>query len=716
MPLRLALVIVVLFNTASCESVSAVYSNKQKIVVYNNNQAQIEKEYVVKDNLSVGRHTITIKGLLSGVNDESLFLKGNAEILDFKIVQTFSKVEPSLDYTAKIEQLTASMEKLLSTQRELLYGAKRYQDKQDSVKRFAENSLAVGTGQSRPTIEEASAIIQYQDAEMEKIDRAMLEIDAKKSTVASDIVVLQRQINDLKAAIAATSANLQQVSVSSSSSSRNIKQQQQQQRDREDHGIVVPPEVISIVEEKSVEFQIDLKKASSAVSPLVFSTSYLTQPASWSPDYDIKVDDFIGDGRSSSSSSMATKGTSLYSLRLDYYANVWQQTTEDWTDTTLSLATSSPSYFNRPAMPNKKGVYFNSPRAFTRSFNGIATSAAAPQMKMARAQSFMAMDRAEGGDMEMMEDGAMASQAEPMMMMEDMHISATGSSVGDLGSAHLFTINYPVNISSSHYKKEINQGVTTRNVKKHRLLLDSISIDAAHVFTFAVPSQDTQPWLQSWVQYPATATSPLLAAYNSRVLLHGMYAGTTAVESTQPGGKLKLSLGPDRNIQIKTSTVIPTHKGKEEDKSTWFVTDKRKFRLRTEERITTIASTYPAIDSAAATSRAQLVIVSENLPRSTEEGEITVELMVPESKQFASLSSVIGDEAADEEFLSAVLEAEKVAHLDTTVQLPSSGYRTYFNKFSGNIYWAAWVTPGQAVSAPFKYKIMWPDEKSAVVY
>jgi hypothetical protein len=248
-----------------------------------------------------------------------------------------------------------------------------------------------------------------------------------------------------------------------------------------------------------------------------------------------------------------------------------------------------------------------------------------------------------------------------------------------------------------------------------------------------------------------------------------MYVGTTSLEATQPGGNLKLSLGPDRHIAITSSSVLPTHKGKEEDKSTWFVTDKRKFRVRTEERITTISSTYASAiasdgspNTLSVNSRGQmavgadsksnapaptLVIISENIPRSTED-DIKVEFVAPEMKDISPLPQLLDDEANDDVFLGAIVDNELAAYRLPSISTSSSsfasqsgadsslkgrqqktdssggptavkykeGTRVYFNKMSHNIYWAMWVKPGTTLNIPFKYRIIWPDEKSALIY
>ncbi len=139
---------------------------------------------------------------------------------------------------------------------------------------------------------------------------------------------------------------------------------------------------------------------------------------------------------------------------------------------------------------------------------------------------------------------------------------------------------------------------------KHLILVEKIALQDTQIFTYAVPSQDTTAHLLGWAKYTNvvavpegsqtnTFTSPLLPSNHIHVQIQGDNTGTIALHNTiQPNEQIRLNLGTDKQIHISSAAVLPTHKGKEEDKSTWFVRDKKKFRVRTEERVTTVRSSH----------------------------------------------------------------------------------------------------------------------------
>ena len=101
--------------------------------------------------------------------------------------------------------------------------------------------------------------------------------------------------------------------------------------------------------------------------------------------------------------------------------------------------------------------------------------------------------------------------------------------------------------------------------------------------------------------------------------------------TVRPGEIVKINLGLDKTIKIDTMAVFPKHSGREEEKSSWFERDSKKFRSRTEERVTTLSNTnFEKTEPA-------FVIIVENLPVSTEEKDIKVELLFPSVKSIRAL-------------------------------------------------------------------------------
>ena len=51
-------------------------------------------------------------------------------------------------------------------------------------------------------------------------------------------------------------------------------------------------------------------------------------------------------------------------------------------------------------------------------------------------------------------------------------------------------------------------------------------------------------------------------------------------------------LGVDKNIEVNMTPILPTQRTKEEDISGWFVTEKKKYRMKIEDMAVTVTSTY----------------------------------------------------------------------------------------------------------------------------
>ncbi len=293
-----------------------------------------------------------------------------------------------------------------------------------------------------------------------------------------------------------------------------------------------------------------------------------------------------------------------------------------------------------------------------------------------------------------------------------------------------FRVTYPVNVSSHDLlQREIT--TTTKNnnnninnnqqlllqTTRHTLLLDSLQIDTLQLFTYCVPSKDASGSLMGWGVYETTTNTqqnngdkntknniktttppPLLPSYNTHISIQGDNIGTTHMTSTQPGGVIRLPLGTDQHIHITTNTVLPKNiKGTKmgDDKVTWFVilsSDKKRYKVRSEERVTVIKSTH--------TTSEVLVILSENLPTTTEEEEVTVELMSPLAKDITTLNregSERGSGGTHNDVLFTVLEKSTLKD--------SNKKSVFHDKVSGDVFWAVWVAPGETVQINFAYKV-----------
>ena len=121
---------------------------------------------------------------------------------------------------------------------------------------------------------------------------------------------------------------------------------------------------------------------------------------------------------------------------------------------------------------------------------------------------------------------------------------------------------------------------------------------------------------------------PLLASNTARVFIEDTYMGITNMPRTQPGAALRLNLGQDRNIEIRSNFVTPRRSSRSEDKSGWFTTDKTTYKVEVSEYAFTVRSTH---------TEPHLVVLSDYLPKMGHES-IKLELLQPVPASIVTVS------------------------------------------------------------------------------
>lgn len=150
----------------------------------------------------------------------------------------------------------------------------------------------------------------------------------------------------------------------------------------------------------------------------------------------------------------------------------------------------------------------------------------------------------------------------------------------------------------------------------------------SRIFSYAVPSSSSGAYLRSWGQLPSGAdgksVAPLLSSAGARIFIQGQYLGKLDLQPTQPGGRFEFELGPpffsllsllsssslsplltslltspllnvgkDKNIEVESNIIPPTLSNKEEKASAgWFMIEKKKYRVKTEDVGIVLRSTY----------------------------------------------------------------------------------------------------------------------------
>lgn len=425
--------------------------------------------------------------------------------------------------------------------------------------------------------------------------------------------------------------------------------------------------------------------------------TYMINNAYWQPSYDLYIDN-----------NLDPNSSEEYSLKLDMYASITQNTNEDWESVQLSLSTSMP--YSRYDM-NSPVPYQNEISYVNYYGDGMASMESMPVGRSSKIRSSAKSNRA---SMSMM---AESLAADTSMVLESGEVS--GSISGDLGTSYVFNVFHPVNVpcQKSQEEKSVVQSFTSSSPSK--LFIDTLTI-TSDIYTYAVPTSKSMSYLKSWGNYTGgtlkfpDASVSLLGGPSTRLFIQGLYTGELSLPEVQPGNNLKLSLGQDKQVSVKVTNSLPTKKHEEVKISTpssWLTMigvgksgEKIKLNVKEVEYFFTVKNTHKKM---------HLVILSECIPHSTEE-DVKVELLSPsqsdlKQKGESDIVSIhdivyinsgnIMSGGTEEELLEQVLNhdiikkgGKKGVHVitDPTVFM----WKKEDGSNSNNIIWAQWMSPG----------------------
>jgi uncharacterized protein (TIGR02231 family) len=243
--------------------------------------------------------------------------------------------------------------------------------------------------------------------------------------------------------------------------------------------------MIAVVLEQEGNFELEL--------------SYIVRNASWSPQYDVRVQ----------KNAEQTRGE----VELTYSGVVRQATGERWENVNLALSTARPSL--AAVLPELKPWYLKSYEPSPAPAPVFA--AAAP---MLRAQQY-------GGPGETAVSGALAPEAEQVEAAIDT------ATVEHTGTAYVFRVGSSVDIPSDNAPH------------KTTIALDGLPCDFDYV---CAPALEEALHLRATI---SNTTERVLLKGSASIFLSGEYVGTTAVILTAPGETFNVFLGLDDSIKVE---------------------------------------------------------------------------------------------------------------------------------------------------------------------
>lgn len=648
--------------------------------------AEVTRELKV-DSLTKGLHTLEITSLPSNLIEQSIKIKviavkdSNSPI---QLLSTFVQrraVEPSLEpayiklsntLNALLDHYQALAEMHLQTVNRVELKMKTLQQYTDTITTTPSYTEVDSARVKMIDIEKMSELLLFQDKQTGAMNSELLAAHQKMNQTNTKISHLNSAVDNMK--------RMKYVPLPSDFCT---------DVDHELCKDLPTSKIIFVSFDTSSSYNdlyLDIFVPREDKGPVTFLLSYMVSPASWDPQYDLYLENF-------DPSSLDKQNLELshlkYALNMNFFASVTQSTKENWEGVKLQLGTAKPLRNTQSPSPVSHTVKIFKPR--------LERMEAAPAMLFATASNSMPNKKRSSAPKTMLAGSSafFDDDTSPDQMQEmDVEAGYVESKVsGDLAAAFVFSPEHPINISS------------LSSTRQHRILLANTRVPVSLV-SYAVPTLQQTAYLKAYGVYSPVSNRgdiiPILDSHAARVFLQGAYSGQTAVPATSPGGNFRVSLGPEQNIKVRTTKVVPKRSSKEEDKSTWFVTDKQKYRVRTEEFAFTAKNTYYGSTPGDKGQR-RLVIFAETIPQS-EDDEVKVELQSPDPGKLQRLDKT-GTVYNSEEFLQAVLAHPLVV---AGQEKGASGAELVFAG-GDQLIWVKWMEPGELWRTGFKYRMVWPD-------
>ena len=246
------------------------------------------------------------------------------------------------------------------------------------------------------------------------------------------------------------------------------------------------------------ERQAVVEIAVTAAGEVHTSLGYVVSKANWAPRYDVRGD--------------LEGGT----VTVEYGAEVFQQSGEDWTDVTLVLSTAQPSQAANPPAINPVYVDVRVP-----------TPPAGPSAKRGGSRGGGA---ASFGRDSMVSGGIAEGEVEEWYA-SDAQVQGSGSSV-------TFTLPRRMTVETD-----------SESAQRTRIAQFDAEVD----FTFvAVPAMTEQVYLRG--RFENSSDYQLLPG-SAGIFMNGDYVGPTNLGSTAPGAKMELYFGADPSLEANRTML-----------------------------------------------------------------------------------------------------------------------------------------------------------------
>jgi len=570
------------------------------VVVYRD-RAEVTRQ-VFLSALEIGELQVSIFSLTQQANTDSIRVKtmeSNCDILEVSHELVYNQRSSTSttvnEVKAKVEELEEKLAKIDNSLTRL--GSQR-----GFLTSYANNVVSNSGAQvaTRVGIKEATDVLVYYQNEVEKLDDERVKTEKEKKTIAAELEIQRRKLQELT----------------------------------NDH----------LAREHEMRITLFISLEAKAVEDIRLQFSYVVNNATWSPSYDIRVNNTDS------------------SLALSYFAEVTQTTGENWQDCHLMLSTSNPSIGSTPpALPQKTidlrqevQVKFEKRRSL-----GI-------KMKKANYAS-ESVQRESSGFGEYDDEVEAGGSATSNLQTSNFRKAGVVGS-GDAGST-VFTINRKVSIDCDN--------------KPHKVMITARSFRPQMVH-YAVPSVSPHVYIQAKTKN--SSQYPLLASDNVSIYLDGNFISKSSLKQTSAGESFQIFVGVDPAVKVE---YLPVRK--EEYRKGWVSgSEVKKF-----SHATILHNTK---------SSAIRIILAESLPRSTNE-KIAIELLEPAANALTEgKGSALPETTAQDAISNLTNYSENEDPNDDS--LPRDFVTK--NKLTNNVVWLKTLQPQEKAKVDFVYKVTWP--------
>jgi uncharacterized protein (TIGR02231 family) len=405
-----------------------------------------ELNHTAKVNVPNGSSDIIIKNVSGAIDENSIQVGSNTDLT----IMSVTFVQEFLSEDIKTPAIVKLQDSLKSASNELEILRSQIATQKNAMSILDANKIVRGENTGLQ-VAELQKLVEYYIAKHKEITIAVQALTQKETKQIELVTKLQNQVNE------------------------------------------------SIAKRETGKGEIHLQVLSNAAVSTLFTISYVTYTAAWSPMYDLKTKD--------------TKSP----LKIIYKANIVQNTGLDWNKVKLSISTSNPSQSGTMPILSTWFLNFYTPSYGQNSYGyKSAKNAPAP---------------------------AMSNQVQSFGNAQADKLEEKANGVNDFTTTTETALNATFDI-------DLLYDIPSDN-KAHSVAMKEYEVPALYKY-YSVPKMDKESFLVAEI---ADWESLNLVAGPANIIFDGMYVGKSFIDPNSTQDTLNISLGRDKKLIVKREKV-----------------------------------------------------------------------------------------------------------------------------------------------------------------